>query len=329
MLFPLKYLTWCRVWNLFKLSLSYRLSAMLKMPLVEGRPAFLQMEPVNYCNLRCTECPAGNGSLVRGKRAMPFPLYRKCIDECGETLLSVLLYFQGEPFLHEGLPQMVKYAHDRKIFTYISTNGHFLLDDALLESLVKSGIDHIVVSVDGTTQEVYAKYRRGGNLQKVMDGIDNLIRVKQRLRSQTPFVEVQMVVTADNEHQMEDFKRLFARKKVQKVSLKSAQIYNFENGSPLMPQNEEYCRYQRCDDGVYRLKGKLRNRCWKQWSSAVITSAGDMVPCCFDKNACHTFGNITNDSLLKIWRGKSARNFRKAVLRHRADIGICRNCTEV
>lgn len=323
-----KYLTWGKCLNFLKLRLSYRLSALLKVPFVAGRPAYLQVEPVNYCNLRCTECPAGNGTLVRTKKAMSFAVYRRCIDECAGHLLSVLLYFQGEPFLHECLPQMVKYAHERKIFTYTSTNGHFLLDNVLVEALVKSGLDHLVVSVDGTTQEVYEKYRRGGNLQKVVDGISNLVRIKAQLHSVTPFVEVQMVVTADNEHQTDDFEKMFARKGVQKVSLKSAQIYDFEKGSPLIPKNDKYSRYEWAEN-EWRLKGDLRNRCWKHWSSMVITSAGDMVPCCFDKNAAHAFGNIESGTLYKIWKSKAAQHFRKALLQHRKDIDICRNCSEV
>ncbi|MBP5135216.1 MAG: SPASM domain-containing protein, partial [Paludibacteraceae bacterium] len=152
---------------------------------------------------------------------------------------------------------------------------------------------------------------------------------KAQLHSVTPFVEVQMVVTADNEHQTDDFEKMFARKGVQKVSLKSAQIYDFEKGSPLMPKNEKYSRYQLCDDGTFRLKGNCPNRCWKHWSSMVITSAGDMVPCCFDKNAAHAFGNIESGSLYKIWKSKAAQHFRTALLQHRKDIDICRNCSEV
>jgi radical SAM protein with 4Fe4S-binding SPASM domain len=126
----------------------------------------------------------------------------------------------------------------------------------------------------------------------------------------------------------EDFEKMFARKGVQKVSLKSAQIYDFEKGSPLIPKNDKYSRYEWAEN-EWRLKGDLRNRCWKHWSSMVITSAGDMVPCCFDKNAAHAFGNIESGSLLKIWKSKAAQHFRKAVLRHRKDIDICRNCSEV
>ncbi len=326
--FILKYFSFRKCWNLLKLRFGYRLSSLLRMPIVLGSPAFLQIEPLNFCNLRCVECPAGNGSLTRKKQEMSFDLFRKNIDEIGKNLISLLLYFQGEPFLYKNLPQMVKYAHERKIFTYTSTNGHYLLDSLLLESLIKSGLDHLVVSVDGMTQDVYEKYRRGGNLQKVLDGIDNLIFLKEKNRSATPTIEVQMVVTAENEHQTDDFLRFFKDKKVQKVSLKSAQIYDFENGNPLIPKNAQFSRYEKCDDGKYKLKSSLRNCCWKQWSSAVVTASGDLVPCCFDKNAEHKFGNVSTENLLSLWKNSVSHNFRKTILHQRKSIDICCNCSE-
>ena len=91
--------------------------------------------------------------------------FTKTIDDIHKELLYLIFYFQGEPYLNPDFLKMVKYASDKNIYTATSTNAHYLNDEAAKKT-VESGLDRLIISIDGTTQEVYQQYRVGGNLEK-------------------------------------------------------------------------------------------------------------------------------------------------------------------
>jgi radical SAM protein with 4Fe4S-binding SPASM domain len=115
---------------------------------------------------------------------------------------------------------------------------------------------------------------------------------------------------------------------VDQVVLKTAQIYDFKNGSPLIPERAEYSRYKKGADGSYVIKNKLSNECWKMWHSCVITWDGKVVPCCFDKDAHYTLGDLTKNTFAEIWQSEKYGQFRTSLLQSRSEIEMCKNCTE-
>ena len=254
-------------------------------------------------------------------------LYRQTIDELEKTLLYLLLYFQGEPYLHPQFLELVAYAAQKNIYTATSTNAHFLTDEAARQT-VASGLDRLIVSIDGTTQETYESYRIGGNLDKVLEGTANIIGWKKKLRSRTPHVIFQFLVVRPNEHQIEEVQQLARKIRVDEVRFKTAQIYDYQHGSPLIPTQEKYARYRQQADGNYSIKNKLLDHCWKMWHSCVMTWDGRIVPCCFDKDAQHVLGSVQQKSFQEIWYGEAYQQFRSQLLQSRQEIDICQNCTE-
>ncbi|HET6990939.1 MAG TPA: radical SAM/SPASM domain-containing protein, partial [Bacteroidia bacterium] len=230
-------------------------------------------------------------------------------------------------YLNPQFLDMVKYASSKRIFTSTSTNAHYL-DDATAKRTVESGLEKLIISIDGTTQETYSSYRIGGKLDKVIEGTKNVLRWKKQLRSSTPHVVFQFLVVKPNEHQVEDVKRLADKLGVDEVLLKTAQVYEFENGNELIPTEDKYSRYRIKADGTWENKNKLENHCWKMWNSCVITWDGSVVPCCFDKDATHRLGTLTNYSMKEIWHSEPYNRFRASVLNSRKEIDICKNCSE-
>jgi radical SAM protein with 4Fe4S-binding SPASM domain len=213
------------------------------------------------------------------------------------------------------------------VYSATSTNGHYLGDENARKT-VESGLDRLIISIDGTSQETYQQYRVGGSLEKVMEGTRNIIMWKKTLKSQTPHVIFQFLVVKPNEHQTQDVIQLGNELGVDEVKFKTAQIYDYENGSPLIPDNPIYSRYKKNSDGTYTIKNQLLNQCWRMWQSCVITWDGNLVPCCFDKDASHQLGSLKENSFRDIWYGEAYKEFRSAILRSRKEIDICRNCTE-
>ena len=208
-----------------------------------------------------------------------------------------------------------------------STNAHFLTDN-LARKTVESGPDKIIISLDGIDQETYEKYRVGGALEKVIKGTMNLVKWKKALKSRRPLIVLQFIVFSTNEHQVPHVKKLARELGVDKLEMKTAQVYNYEEGNPLIPQNESYSRYKKGKDGLFRIDNPLNNHCLRMWRGCVITWDGLVVPCCFDKDATHRLGDLKTEKFHEIWRGEAYDDFRKKLFSARKEIDICRNCTE-
>jgi len=335
MFYFIKKITLKKIFNFIKIKISFFISTISKKSFRWGLPYSLSVEPTNICNLHCPECPSGNGELTRSRGNILLDDYKKIIDESYKYLLNLFLYFQGEPFIYKNIFEMIKYASDKNIYTVTSTNGHFLSKENS-QKIVESGLDKLIVSLDGTTQEVYERYRISGSLEKVIEGIKNLIEVKNNLKSKTPFVELQFLVLGTNEHQKNDFLKLGKSLNVNSIKLKTAQIYDYKNGSKFIPKDEKYSRYisqkvslsHPLTNPKYVLKKKLKNSCYRLWNSAVITINGEVLPCCFDKNAKHSFGNIKNNSITEVINNDNFKNFANRLLKNKKNIDICRNCEE-
>jgi len=320
-------LTFSRTINAIQVVSSYIFSKVTQRSWHWGSPVSISFEPTTSCNLRCPECPSGLRSFTRPTGILPDNLFKQTIDELHRNLLYLIFYFQGEPYLHPRFLELVQYAAGKGIYTATSTNAHFLNDDNARKT-VESGLDRIIISIDGTTQDTYAAYRVGGNLNKVLAGTRNLVKWKKALKSTTPYIIFQFLVVRPNEHQLEEVKALARELEVDDVWFKTAQIYDYAQGSPLIPTIDYYSRYKNNGDGSYAIKNKLLNHCWKMWHSCVITWDGLVVPCCFDKDGEYRLGDLKNQPFQQLWRGTAYKNFRKSLLKSRNEIEMCRNCTQ-
>ena len=321
-------LTPARIWNGLKVLSSFYISKLMDKPVQWGYPVSISFEPTTSCNLRCPECPSGLRAFTRPIGMLQKDFFTETIDDIHKELLYLIFYFQGEPYLNTSFLDMVKYASNKGIYTATSTNAHYLTDEAAKKT-VESGLDRLIISIDGTTQEAYKQYRVGGNLDKVLEGAKNIVKWKKELNSKTPFVFFQFLVVRHNEHQIEDIKKLAKEIGVDEVRFKTAQVYDYENDpNKLIPVNEKYSRYKRNADGSFKAKNKFANRCWKLWHANVITWDGLVVPCCFDKDAMHRLGNLKNESFKNIWQNDNYKQFRSELMQSRKNIDICANCSE-
>jgi radical SAM protein with 4Fe4S-binding SPASM domain len=316
-----------RLLNIGRVYSSFQTSKLSSRVRHNGMPISISVEPTTSCNLRCPECPSGLRSFTRPTGMMKKELFDLVIDQLAPTLSYLIFYFQGEPYLNPHLLAMVRSASQKNIYTATSTNAHYFTDEVAKET-IESGLDRLIISIDGTTQEAYQTYRIGGKIDKVIDGSKNILKWKKELKSNTPHLIFQFLVMRQNEHQIEEVKRLARDLGVDEVKLKTAQINNFENGSGLMPAKEKYSRYKKDFNGIYKTKNGLPDECWKMWHSCVVTWDGKVVPCCFDKDAHFVLGDLTKNSFPEIWSGIKYNEFRSLLFNSRSEIEMCRNCSE-
>jgi radical SAM protein with 4Fe4S-binding SPASM domain len=349
-------LLFTRLFNLVKILSGYLISRITKKVIHWGNPVAVSIEPNNTCNLHCPECPAGMKELSRARGVMQPALFRSIIDQLQPQLSYLTLYFQGEPYMSTHFFDFIAYARKKMIFVVSSTNGHFL-DEISVQRTIESGLNRLIISLDGADTQSYETYRQGGDFDKVISGIRLLVSEKKRQHKRTPEIVLQCLVLKTNENQLDEVRMLARELGVDKLEFKTAQFNDYENGNPLMPENQRYSRYRKVKEvkmqnaickvqsakvpapspvhpftgsPVYRFtpKNRMPDSCFRMSSSCVITWDGKVVPCCFDKDATHAMGDLAKQSFREIWRGKSYHKFRMKVLSSRKSIDICRNCSQ-
>lgn len=313
--------------NLYLIYSSYYWSRFTKKTSHKGEPWSLSLETGTYCNLSCLECPSGQKQFTRPTGTMSLDTFKQIIDKQYQTLIWLILYFQGEPYLNKSFFNMVAYAKSRNIFCTTSTNGHFLNKENAIKT-IESGLDRLIISLDGLDQNTYEKYRVGGNFKQVKQGIQNLVESKKELGKGHPFIVIQFIVFKINEHQLEEAKKLKQELGVDKVEIKTAQVYSTEDKNQLIPENKKHRRYKQNEQGEWIIKSQVPNKCNRMWRAAVVTWDAQLVPCCFDKDADFQMGNLLENSFEEIKNNKKYKQFRQQIFSNRSQIDICRNCSE-
>ncbi|MCD6328335.1 radical SAM protein [bacterium] len=154
---------------------------------VAAGPQILQFEPCIRCNLRCPtpHCELNNNSQTRDKALASIDDFCRVFDQVGPNMEILRLYNYGESFLNPAATEMIAYARGRRPDIYIDahTNGLVFTTDERRRQLVDCGLDYLVFSIDGASQESYARYRRGGDLSVVLDNLAAITKLRDQKSS--------------------------------------------------------------------------------------------------------------------------------------------------
>ena len=318
-------LTRSRVSNALKCYWNYALSR-FGLVRISHAPTFVSVEPASICQLRCPECPVGQRDAgIPGyrdsARFMSREVWERVLAEAKDYAHTIQFYFQGEPILNKDLPQMIREAHEAGLYTIVSTNAQALTSE-IAQALVEAGLSRIIVSMDGLTETSYNAYRVGGSLEKTKAALRYLHEAKEHLHGRT-IIELQVLRLRTNEHEWSEFKKLYKSLGADRLVFKTAQLYDYQSGHSLMPSDPRYSRYVQGTDGLYHRR-RLHKTCLRVWSGVVITTTGDVLPCCYDKSHAYAYGNIKEHSIRELFCNKKSMAFRKAALQEQPQ--ICQEC---
>ncbi len=299
---------------------------LLRSDRAPGGPVSCAIEPTNICNLRCPLCAAGAVLLRRPKGCMGIREFERIVEALPGSVRTLYLWGQGEPFLAPDFLDMAAFASQRGLRMITSTNGHFLRDP---ERIASSGIDTLIVSLDGADRESYAAYRIGGDFETVLEGIRGVTEAVKRA-GRGPIVEIQCVVSRANEKDLGKFRDIASGTGAHRVVFKTMQAASMEGGADFLPMNPEYSRYRRNGNGEYVPDewSILRDRCLRLYYSLQVDWRGNVVPCCFDKDSGQILGNLLEESFQSVWNGERYRAFRNGMNRRGRILPMCRDCTE-
>jgi MoaA/NifB/PqqE/SkfB family radical SAM enzyme len=321
-----------RILNWIRVETSIQLRA--KSPW--GWPTHLQIEPATLCNLRCALCPVTEG-MDRHTGLMELDLFKKYIDEVGEYVFLALMWDWGEPFVNPSIYDMIAYAKEKGIKVVSSTNGHFLAKEENARRLISSGIDTIIIAMDGITQHTYERYRQSGNLATVLEGIRNVIAQKQTLNSETPLINLRFLAMKHNEHEIPELKRLAKSLGVDVLSIKTLNPYSrdtyFEHRAAqgedydaFLPEEASYRRF-RYVGNKHRHRVRRNPPCKNLWNAPSIHWNGIVCPCTYDYNEMYIFGDLKSDTFEDVWFGLPYREMRRQFRSDWEKIRLCCNCS--
>lgn len=292
----------------------------LKPSFVVGYPYHLTIETGNFCPLRCFLCPTGQGKDSLPKGFLTFENFKKIVDELGDYLLMVELYNWGEPFLNKDFFRMVKYARNHEILVTTSSNLN-VFDEKICNDLLDSGLNILMVSLDGASQETVETYQRGNNFAKVFSNIKEIVKKKRNLNVRKPLLQWKFFVTRFTEKEVPKAKKLAKDVGVDYIEFAkllcdmSQRFFldpksQFKNVKDWLPKNEQYSAYS---SNLRKKKKSLINDCSSLWTRSVMNWDGSIYPCCNVYGEKWTFGNALEEGFSAVWNNDAYRSSRQRI----------------
>ena len=291
-----------------------------------GYPYMAHVSPSGLCNLTCERCPAVDDSTV-GRTRLDYEVYERFMKAAGPYLLYVILWSWGEPLLNRDLYRMVGLANSLGVSTVTSTNM-LVFDREQAREMVESGLDVLIVAIDGAKAETYECLRPGGSFEDAVGNLRILLEERDRAGSDTPYVNLRLVVSKKNENEIEAFRQLGRDLGVDMISFKAystrqAGYEDLEWDSERAPESVELRWYEYSDDftlgeGDGRYDGRF------PWTKPTVFAAGSILACEFDLEGDHALGNLNDQGFEDIWFGEKAKKLRRDFRPDR--LPFCKDC---
>lgn len=325
-----RHATWKKIKNL---ALSqYEMT--IRRAKLKCHPPFLVIDPGTICNLKCPLCPTGLGLPGRKIRFLKFKEFKKIFDQLYEYAFVVVLYDWGEPFLNPEIFKIISYAQEKNVGTIIGSN-FTTVQKKDIDNILSSGLEHLVLSIDGASPKIYSKYRRGGDFRKVIANVKELVEKKKALGKKTPLIRWQFLVTSFNEHEVDKAKAMGRKLGVDAVTfynrLKPPIDYIRAYGDEtLIEMIKEWLPRKHLEYRIdFSKPYPFKSPCKELWRSIAINSDGGVSRCLGLYEDEYDIGNLLKEPFAKIWNNKffqaSRRVFKKGASRKIET--VCDRCT--
>lgn len=295
-----------KVFNLLRIELEFR----LRRTEVRGKPYILIVDPLNVCNLRCPLCPTGVGAPGRHQGRMPWETFTRAIDELAPYAYEVNLHNWGESLLHPNIFEMIAYIRDRNIATNMSTNFNIVTDEKI-DRLIASGLEYLILSIDGATQDTYAQYRVRGDIEQVFENVAKLVHRRRELGSSTPCIEWQFIVFKHNAHEVDRARQKAAELGVDRFRVIPPGIpFEFEE-----PETLKRKWFVPSSDPAHAgeaesFRDQMKSSCFYLYRSFTVNPDGGTAPCCVINGEHNDFGDLKAHRVTEIWNNDKYRSAR-------------------
>jgi MoaA/NifB/PqqE/SkfB family radical SAM enzyme len=305
-------------------------SRALRRDRLSSLPYRYTIDPTNHCNLRCPLCPTGLGTIARAGGMLKADDFTHLVDQIAPWTYLLEMYNWGEPFLHPDIFSMIRYAHDRRMVVRLSSNLNRYSPDMALKT-VQSGLDAIIVSIDGATQTSYERYRKRGNLEKVLENLTSLVQARKSLAAVNPLIFVRLLINRYNENEVAALRDMVLTIGAD-IFMTGALFVDTLDGDQRrewLPTDSENSLYEYDDrNGDNTIENVWT--CSDLWEGMVINWDGGVAPCCWLHDAKYDFANVLDQPITDIWNSDVYVTARRMFARDGAQAGpkrvICTTC---
>lgn len=297
---------WLRHWaHLYRYSSPRKLSNAMRAlwhyrkghTYIDTMPLFLKVELSRYCTVHCPNCPC-----TWEECFYPISSFKSLIDTFSRYVFMVQLYEIGEPLLYPDLLECIRYVHGKGVGTVISTTLSVEKPDAYWGSLVGSGLDRLIVAIDGLTEPVYKRSRTHGNLEFAMSNLNSILMARKHMSSRL-CIEWQMIDFPWNRCEQTAAER--------QSQMLGVDIFRIIPDASIRSQ--------------YGESETVRNtNCIWPYMLLLVNAYGDVVPCF--KPGCNpgTIGNLHKSTFQEVWNGEDIQKIRNArLIRYRKGCSSC------
>ena len=279
-------------------------------------PEILTIEPSHLCNLKCPHCSTGMRLLKRDKKHLDIEVAKQLIMDTAGKSFSLTMPHEGEPFIQPDIVfELTRTAKKYYMNVDLATNGHYFTESNI-KKIVDEKISSVTVTIDGMTEETYQKYRVGGSLNKVKEGLRNLARYRNEIGALVPHIRVQMIMM---KHNLSEWNRLaeFAQEiNADSYGLKTMALIDFKQKNLWLPNDLSKVRkrYHFDKESHYNQFYHKTYSCRIPWKNMWINSDCKILGCTFDWRSQYPMAKAEGQNLMEIWNNDSYVKFRQDLL---------------
>ena len=246
-------------------------------------PSSVVIDASTICQLKCAKCNFQRGNYEHlGRGFLKFENFKRFIDE-NSNIKRIELANYGEALLNPEMIQILEHAHSKNVSITMGHGVNFnTCQDELLEALVRFQVKSMTISLDGVTQDMYAKYRINGDYEQVINNIKKLNEFKRQHSSDYPRLRWQFIIMQHNEDGVID-----AKKKAKELGMSIGFKLTWSKGYEPTPSKIEMLKRETGLESLTRKeanadkKTHFSNRlCKRLWAQPVINWDGRLLGCC-------------------------------------------------
>lgn len=162
-----------------------------KQTVLKSKPRNMLVILSNICNIKCIMC----GQRHEEKAV----LNNKFINfiKKNSQYLEKIIWQGGEPFLFKNFKDLLMYFSNNKHLKQIVITNFLLLNENILEFIIKNKI-FVIASIDGATKQTYEKIRRGASFNKIVSNLKTYNRLSKKYNVTEKLLQINFVVMKEN-----------------------------------------------------------------------------------------------------------------------------------
>jgi MoaA/NifB/PqqE/SkfB family radical SAM enzyme len=288
-------------------------------------PRTVELLITSKCNMRCQMCnvwkfPVKN--FHNNESELSTREVENFLEKIARLGVRFLCLSGGEPTLRSDLLEIIRKAKEVGLKIELITNGTFV--KPLAEKLVKSGVDIITFSIDGSNPKIH-DFIRGvrGSWEKAVEGIKSVSLIKTERGLKEPRICIDYVVTRQNYEfiaETVDLKRQWGfadihflpilpkTTRTNNLLLSDNDLEKLWGSIPKikgkfkknkLPTNSlatlvYLCKHRETTKhGKYAVPVRRQIMCFRAWEMATIDPFGNVYPCCY----ASTFQNLPDEQI--------------------------------